>query len=639
MFPQISEKHRKTFHSLAAGWVRVGATCVQLRREDHVLISYPEGAAAAGPVLRAVSRTSNLVLHVYGMAETHWEATAESMMDIFASLLSADTDMDSLTAALVETQDRLVALYELTQSTRRTLDVPTLLDLVIQQSKHLLDVDGGFVVLKEKDKKAIVHQVSDRPLHPAHVEAAAALFRRDPSRHIFKDSETLPAGLRNVMMVSLPVRDELFAAVGLFNKTGNFTTPDIKLAQAIAGHIGAQLENAMLHQEAMERTRLETEMDIARQVQMAILPQSIPSVEGVDIFASSTPALEVGGDFFDVINRSGTSLIFAVGDVTGKGMPAALLMSMTHTVIKSASRKMPFTHPHQVMNRLNHDLFEDFSTVGMFTTVFVGQLSSVDCTLNFTNAGQSPIFHIPSGREPVLLEAQDIPIGITDVYEYSSQHLCLFPGDIFIVASDGFPESRNTANEMFGYERMRQSLSRSCGLPAREMAAQLLMDVDEFCGPHPQDDDRTIVVVKIGTRGKDSAMQSETITVHANYTDIHVPVKHLRALLDNNHVQREITEQCELALQELLTNLVDHAYDGDSSKTITVNVTYTPTRVLMETLDTGHPAGVDLSKVSMPAPEDLAEGGYGMAIIQSLMDDVSYSSDRHGNTWRLVRKI
>ncbi|HNM38328.1 MAG TPA: SpoIIE family protein phosphatase, partial [Anaerolineales bacterium] len=378
---------------------------MQLRKGDEVLIGCPDSTSSSEPSLEVTSLGSGLSLHIFGVADMRWVPTAESMLDIFSSLLTADTDLENLTAALVETQDRLVALYELTQATRRTLDMPKLLDLLIQQSKHLMDVDGGFVVLKEKGKQTIIHQVSENPLQPSHAEAAASLYLRDPNRHVFKDSETLPANLKNVMMVTLPVRDEISAAVGLFNKTGVFTTPDIKLAKAIAGHIGAQLENAMLHKEAVERARLETEMDIARQVQTAILPQSIPQVSGVDIFATSIPAFEVGGDFFDVIDRSAESLIFSLGDVTGKGMPAALLMSMAHTIIKAASRNMPFDHPHQVLNRLNHDMESDFSNVGMFTTVMLGMVDCANCKLHFSNAGQSPIYYMPVNGDAVLLEA------------------------------------------------------------------------------------------------------------------------------------------------------------------------------------------------------------------------------------------
>ena len=497
MHAEILDKQRDRFNFLAAGWLRVGAVCVQLLERKQILIAYPDACPENLPALYVSSRTSDLRLRVYGIDNPSWVPAAESMLEVFADLLIADSDLESLTAALVETQDRLVALYELAQATRRTLEVPVLLDLLIEQSKHLLNVDGGFAILMEKGKKPILHQVSEKPLHPADVEAAALLYRRDPSRHVFKDAETVPVDLRNVMMVSMPVRNEVFAALGVINKTGNYNTPDIKLAEAIAGHIGAQLENAMLHREVVERARLETELDIARQIQTAILPQAFPRLAGLDIYASSAPAFEVGGDFFDAIDRSKDSLVFAIGDVTGKGMPAALLMSMAHTVIKSAARNMPFTQPHQVLDRLNEDMYNDFSNVGMFTTVFVGELSCPSYTLNFSNAGHSPIYYLPAGREPRLVEAQDIPIGVMDSYQYTSQSIQLSSGDIFIAASDGFPEARNPAGEMFGYERIAALFTEVRGLAAREIVEHLRAAVKAFAETHPQDDDQTVIVIKV----------------------------------------------------------------------------------------------------------------------------------------------
>ena len=639
MFPEITAKHRESFKSLASGWMRVGATCVQLRKGDEVLIGCPDSTSSSEPSLEVTSLGSGLSLHIFGVADIRWVPTAESMLDIFSSLLTADTDLENLTAALVETQDRLVALYELTQATRRTLDMPKLLDLLIQQSKHLMDVDGGFVVLKEKGKQTIIHQVSENPLHPAHAEAAASLYLRDPHRHVFKDSETLPANLKNVMMVTLPVRDEISAAVGFFNKTGLFTTPDIKLAKAIAGHIGAQLENAMLHKEAVERARLETEMDIARQVQTAILPQSIPQVSGVDIFATSIPAFEVGGDFFDVIDRSAESLIFSLGDVTGKGMPAALLMSMAHTIIKAASRNMPFDHPHQVLNRLNHDMESDFSNVGMFTTVMLGMVDCANCKLHFSNAGQSPIYYMPVNGDAVLLEAQDIPVGILDTVEYTTQSLSLAHGDLFVAASDGFPESRNPVGEMYGYERMKNILSASRQLPSKQIAEALLNDVNTFCETHPQDDDRTIIVLKFEKQNEKQIMFNDSLTVRANYEDIRQPCERLRTNLSQSGVSEEIAGLCELALQELLTNLVDHAYEGNLNGQITVRMASKNGQIFLQTEDTGLPARIKMEDVHMPNPEDLAEGGYGMAIIRSLMDDIRYESMQGKNIWTLIKNL
>ncbi|HMV28758.1 MAG TPA: SpoIIE family protein phosphatase, partial [Anaerolineales bacterium] len=399
------------------------------------------------------------------------------------------------------------------------------------------------------------------------------------------------------------------------------------------------LENAMLHKEAVERARLETEMDIARQVQTAILPQSIPQVSGVDIFATSIPAFEVGGDFFDVIDRSAESLIFSLGDVTGKGMPAALLMSMAHTIIKAASRNMPFDHPHQVLNRLNHDMESDFSNVGMFTTVMLGMVDCANCKLHFSNAGQSPIYYMPANGDAVLLEAQDIPVGILDTVEYTTQSLSLAHGDLFVAASDGFPESRNPAGEMYGYERMKNILSASRQLSSKQIAEALLNDVNTFCETHPQDDDRTIIVLKFEKQNEKQIMFNDSLTVRANYEDIRQPCERLRTNLSQSGVSEEIAGLCELALQELLTNLVDHAYEGNLNGQITVRMASKNGQIFLQTEDTGLPARIKMEDVHMPNPEDLAEGGYGMAIIRSLMDDIRYESMQGKNIWTLIKNL
>ena len=134
-------------------------------------------------------------------------------------------------------------------------------------------------------------------------------------------------------------------------------------------------------------------------------------------------------------------------------------------------------------------------------------------------------------------------------------------------------------------------------------------------------------------------MKTESIAMHATYKDVRLPSERLRAMLSANHVAEDIINGCEMALHELLTNLVDHAYEGDGSKTITVNIAYQKTSILIETQDTGKPAKVDLNKISMPEPEHLAEGGYGLALIQALMDEVKYKSNNGKNVWQLVKHI
>ncbi|MBI5294987.1 MAG: SpoIIE family protein phosphatase [Chloroflexi bacterium] len=497
MLAEHLETRRAQFIALADSWLQVGAGCVRLLDGGAVLTQYPPNGSLSPHPLIVHSRASNLILQIHGVKADDWSATAAMTLDLLDSLLTADTELESLTAALVETQDRLVALYELTQATRRKLGIPILLDLLLEQACHLLEVDGGFTVLLQPGQPALIHQKGNNLLSDDHIHVAASLYRRDTGRHTFKDAGTLPIGLRNVMMVSLPVREQVFAALGVYNKTGDFTSPDIKLAQSIADHIGAQLENAFLHEEALAHIRLETEMNVARQVQTSLLPQSIPAIPGLDVYAVSTPALQVGGDFYDVILRPAKPVVFMVGDVTGKGMPAALLMAMTHTIARAAVRNVPFTQPHEIVDRLNNDLIEDFSNVGMFSTVFVGMIDPATRQLSLCNAGHSPVVYAPASGDPILLEAQDIPIGVLDGYSFNSYSCKLSADDLFIVASDGFPETRNASGEMFGYERLKACLALGRASSAREIAQQLFDAVTQFSGNGPQEDDRTVIVIKV----------------------------------------------------------------------------------------------------------------------------------------------
>ncbi len=300
---------------------------------------------------------------------------------------------------------------------------------------------------------------------------------------------------------------------------------------------------------------------------------------------------------------------------------------------------MPFEYPHQVLDRLNHDMAADFSNVGMFTTVMLGMVDCANCKLHFSNAGQSPIYYVPVNGEPVLLEAQDIPVGILDEFNYSTQSMDLSEGDVFIAATDGFPESRNPAGEMYGYERMKALISASRHLSAKQLADALLMDVNTFCDAHLQDDDRTIVVIRFEKQNEKRIMFNESLTIYANYQEIRQPCERLRTLLKQADVADEVASVCELSLQELLTNLVDHAYEGDSNGQITVRMASNRDQIFIQTEDTGIPANVNLNNIHMPEPEELAEGGYGMAIIQAIMDEVRYESSKSKNVWSLIKNL
>ena len=133
-------------------------------------------------------------------------------------------------------------------------------------------------------------------------------------------------------------------------------------------------------------------------------------------------------------------------------------------------------------------------------------------------------------------------------------------------------------------------------------------------------------------------MESQLITISATYKDIRLPTQYLRALLIANHVAKDVIDGCELALHELLANLVDHAYNGEGGL-ITVHLACDHAQILIETRDSGAPARVDLHSVAMPEPSAMAEGGYGVAIMQSIMDAVEYGRENDENIWKLTKHI
>ncbi len=634
MFADLIHLHQNDFQTIAEAWIRVGAQAIRLVEHGEMIASMPKDISFSKKEIIGRNTSGSLELHIHGMNDGAWQSIADAMTELFSHVLTTETEMEELTASLVETQDKLVALYELTQSARRALKIDDLLDLLIQESRRLLDADGAFTAIYFNNHRPQIRQSAIEPLPEAHLHAASTIYRKDTRRHNFKDSMTLPRGLSNVIMSTLPVRENVFACIGVFNKTGDFTSHDIKLLRAIAEQSGAQIDNALLYQEALARTRFETEMDLARQVQIALLPQSIPTLDGLDIYGASAPASQVGGDFFDIIARKGQPLVFMLGDITGKGMPAALLMTMTRTTARSAARNMPFSRPDQIVKRLNTDLLDDFSTVSMFSTAFIGTFDPVNRSLLFSNAGQSPILFMPVQGEPQLLEAQDIPIGIFEDYEYISQTLSLVPGDVLVAATDGFNESRNNAGEMFGMERMLLALKHLRGLSARGIADGLFKAVNNFSEDHPQDDDRTIIVLKVSER-----MESVSFQIPAGYEDLRIAAKALRELLMLHKVQESVINNCELAMQELLSNIVEHSYSGNKDKMIEVRLQVDGKRLIIETRDSGIPANIKLESVAMPDPLELQVGGYGMAIIQALMDEVQHQYKNEKNLWTLTKKI
>jgi phosphoserine phosphatase RsbU/P len=499
---QLLTAQSKKFAPLAHAWLDAGASAFGVLVGGTVVASWPAGADLEVASYVAPISLGNIIvgeLRVVGtpaaMAAKHLQAEALLM----SQLLKLEKEMSQMTAELIDTQDQLLALYDLTHATRNYLDIEQILRRFAYEMTRLVDVEGAYALLKMPNRPLLIQQYPSPVLAEHVVDDCFDQVRRSGQPLLLdQQSDTdLPDAVRNLFVLPVQIRGVIVASLGLFNKQGgDFTSPDMKLVQAIAEHAGARIENVLLYQDSLAQTRLQTEMELAHRVQSNLLPQRPPAIRGLDLWAGSRPAFEVGGDFYDFIAKPGRPFTFTVGDVSGKGMPAALLMAMTRTVTRNTSNGTPVPTPGMVIGHANEDMYEDFNEVSMFATMFVGQYDSEQQELLYANAGHSPVIYCPAGGKAHLLEADGTALGIFPESLSQDQRLYFEPGDLLIVGTDGLNEARNAEDEMFGYGRLVDLVESLAGLPAQSIGNHLYSTVHDFSGGHPQDDDQTVVVVK-----------------------------------------------------------------------------------------------------------------------------------------------
>lgn len=488
--------------AIAEAWLALGASAFGVWQDGHPLVYWPAGHRLNKPSLVApIMRGDNDLgeLRVAGLSGVAYEQRLRADATLISYLLQLEEELQLMTADLVTSQDQQLALYRLTQTMRGHMTIEQSLAAVLTESMRMLKAYSGyamFVPPSGQDPLLIQQPAGYMPsttiwqLYWEAQNRERELVYREPTPAL----ET--ADLENLLHMPIWVDGKIMAAIGLVNKTGGYASPDLKLTRAIADQASAQIERMLLYQDMFDQAKLRTEMDLARRVQLDLLPRSIPSVPGLDIYANSRPAYQVGGDFYDFVAIEGRPFFFSVGDVTGKGLSAALLMTMTRTAIHSKAQFMPFPTPETVMRQSNEDLYNDFTRVGVFATVFVAQYDPSQQSLIYANAGHSPVIYRPYDGQATLLRADSTALGILPISHCRNQRLRLGPHDLLIAATDGFTDVRNDEEDLLGLDHLIALVDSLHAMSAHEIATRLFEATDHFGQGRDQDDDQTIIVIK-----------------------------------------------------------------------------------------------------------------------------------------------
>lgn len=389
--------------------------------------------------------------------------------------------------------------------------------------------------------------------------------------------------------------------------------------------IGRFAEN--LRTETAQRERMESELRIAREIQASSLPDDSPAFPERDDFelaACMDPAREVGGDFYDYFLTADDELFFTVGDVSGKGVPAALFMMKAKTLIKNeALTRVP---PKEVLRRVNQLLASD-NRSAMFATVLCGVLNLTSGAVRFGNAGHNPPIVVDSEGHARELDIDGSPVaGFFADAEFTEGTGRLRPGDTVFLYTDGIPEAVNPGNEQYSEERLLDLLAKVATGDLRGLPAEVRLDVARFAGAAPQFDDVTMLAVRF--RGSPPAEETHIrLQITADTGCLETVQAMVGQAASMHPVARERRNDVELAVEEIVANLIRHAYPETGAGPVQVTCRPAdPAVFAVEFRDRGAP--FDATSAPDPdLPDDIAErqiGGLGIYLLKQVTDALHY---------------
>jgi sigma-B regulation protein RsbU (phosphoserine phosphatase) len=310
------------------------------------------------------------------------------------------------------------------------------------------------------------------------------------------EQELLVRGLGVALAVPLRWRGETLGALLLGGKITDtdYTSEDVALLTELGGQVSVSLQNALLLSERVAVARIEEELNLARQIQSTSLISEFPSLARLEVFALTAPSKHVGGDFYDVVPSVDGGHLVAIADVSGKGVPAALMSSMLQASLRTQAgdrSSLP-----AILRNINALMYRS-TALNQFATFFLAHVNGDTLELRFSNAGHNWPVLLRRGADRRFLECGGTILGILENVDYQEEQLVMRPGDIVVLYTDGISEAMDATGEMFGEQRIVELVeSLPLGMAARDIACRIQDAVHEFLGPLEPQDDITLLVLR-----------------------------------------------------------------------------------------------------------------------------------------------
>jgi serine phosphatase RsbU (regulator of sigma subunit) len=417
----------------------------------------------------------------------------------------------------VERQLRdLKALLDVSKAISREAHLDDLLQVIMAKATEVIDADRSSLFLYDESKNELWSKIAQKLgkikeiRFPVGVGIAGEVAKSRKVINI-KDAYTDPrfnpdfdkkTGYRTTSILCLPmisIDGNLVGVIQVLNKKGGgaFDKRDESLLEALGAHAAVALERARLTEAYVEKQRIDEALKLARDIQMSILPKRFPPFperEEFEIFASIEPAKEVGGDFYDFFFVDRDNLCFCIGDVSGKGIPAALFMAVTKTLIKAKTSKGMY--PDEILSCVNKELCVD-NDASMFVTIFCGILNTRTGEVLYCNGGHNPPYIFTKARGVEVLGTNTgMALGVYEAARYSTNTVTLAPGDSIFLYTDGVTEAMDINGAFYTDERLKRFLENQKNIEIVERLRNTLNDLNIFASGAPQADDITLMEIK-----------------------------------------------------------------------------------------------------------------------------------------------
>jgi len=396
-----------------------------------------------------------------------------------------------------------------------------------------------------------------------------------------------------------------------------------------------------LRRTTFAKERMESELNIGRDIQMSMLPLEFPAFPDrteFDVHATLVPAREVGGDFYDFFLVDEDRLCVCIGDVSGKGVPAALFMAVTKTLIKS--RASNDSSPASILTHVNNEISRQ-NEASMFVTIFLGVLDLRSGSFTYTNAGHNPPYIKTRSGDLVRLDKRHGPvIGALEDMVYGEDRVELSVGDTLILYTDGVTEAMNVEGELYEEERLVRSLSQESDT-VEALVSSTVEEVWLFEGEAQQADDVTVLVARYLGTGTSERIETLTLSLANRLEEIDRTNQEFNAFAETHGLPTALRRQINLVLDELLNNTISYAFGDEGEHQIEVEIELKAGRLVLTIQDDGIPFNPFVG----PEPDTSLSvgereiGGLGIHLVRKVMDEVSYNRRTDRNVVILVKHL